>query len=372
MKKKGILILLLSIFLFSNFINAEENVDVNENIQRDEFNISTESIIKYKWYIEEEVDGIYHPKGEKLEGYYEDKNRISYGGYTDWSYDYCSYSRDNYVVESDADRVYKKIIDTQYIKLDNFKYDNNIRVFNNTKEIEFEIIEQSDKMVVLNLKRLYEVGNLWLYVDTDQSYNIYFYFDKRESMMSLSKYIEKNKILIPDESWISEKSTYGNEYTRINHSDTIFKYCTGLRASCRAKQIKTYRYKLSRKYYDDEYHEYIDGYIPDINDYIIEYTDEIPTNTIVVTNTIKELIPVNKYVYLNSENLYNKIESEISDMVEKDEKKLQEKVKIETKYIENEVIKKVYRIPKGMYLIILILILIIIFETVKLFMKKVD
>lgn len=367
MKQNKILLLLFLLFVFFDYVNAEQKEEIVEQFKKDNLNITNDAIVKFKWYKLYEYNGTYYEKGENLDGYFEDENRIIYGNYTNWDYNYCKYSRDNYVVESQNERIYKKIVDTQYVKFINFKFDNNIRIFNNTEEIEFEVVRQSDNEVFLNLGRLYEVSNILLYVDSDESYDIYFYFDRSQTMLSLSKKNEKSKIIIPDASWIKDNSTYATEYTHTNYLNNEFKTYQGLRPSCRVKPIKTYRYKLNKRYYDEEYHEYVEGYVPDLDDYLVEYISKLPTNNVFITEIKKEFVPIDKYIYLDSEKIKNTGELNI----QKDEECSSEPI-VETKYIENEVIKKIYAIPKKIYLILLILILIILLEAIKLSKRNVD
>ena len=118
--KKKKIILIFAIFIFSTSLTKVES---STNLD-----ITNDTTIKYKWYIEEKVEGMYYPKGESLEGYYEDINDIKYGKESDLDEKYCQYSRDKYVVTMDVERIYKKIIDAQYVKIIGLSEDTNIRI----------------------------------------------------------------------------------------------------------------------------------------------------------------------------------------------------------------------------------------------------
>ena len=144
MKKKKI-ILIFAIFIFSTSLTKVES---STNLD-----ITNDTTIKYKWYIEEKVEGMYYPKGESLEGYYEDINDIKYGKESDLDEKYCQYSRDKYVVTMDVERIYKKIIDAQYVKIIGISEDTNIRIFANTTEINYSIRKMGTDEIIIDLNR---------------------------------------------------------------------------------------------------------------------------------------------------------------------------------------------------------------------------
>ena len=348
MKKKKI-ILIFAIFIFSTSLTkVESSTDLD---------ITNDTTIKYKWYIEEKVEGMYYPKGESLEGYYEDINDIKYGKESDLDEKYCQYSRDKYVVTMDVERIYKKIIDAQYVKIIGISEDTNIRIFANTTEINYSIRKMGTDEIIIDLNRYYELGILWFYIESEESFDMYLAFDERFTMISIYKHIENTKIIIPDETWIYKNSTYATMYTHENKNNNAFLTYTGQRAKCRAKEIQTYRYKIKRKYYDDQYYEYLNDYIPDYKNYIIEYNGELPTNTINITKTIKEIVPIKEYIYLETTENQQLNNQETNNITTE---KCESTEKTKTKYIETEVIKEKEVIPSKIYYLIIILFLIIL------------
>lgn len=338
------------IFIFSNiFLNR---IKADEKI-----NITNSSQIKYKWYINEIIDETYYLKGEVLDGYYEIEEKVNYGNYSNWDYKYCTYPKEKYVVEAIAENIYKKVTDVQYVKLIGFNYENDIRIFENTKEISYEIINATEKEIIINLKRTYEVQNLIFYVDSEKTFDIYLSFDYKFTIMALYKHIEKEKLLIPDESWIYDKTVFKTEYTQQKKEENAFRKYDGMRGLCRAKEILTYRYKSIKKYYDDNYYEYIEGYLPDYNNFVIEYNGEIPKEIIKITNTEQKVVPVKEYIYIKK-----------NDDIDKSNEEFEPKEIVKNNYIEKEIIKKVT--PKKIYIIITILLLIILFQLIQSIRKK--
>ena len=113
----------------------------------------------------------------------------------------------------------------------------------------------------------------------------------------------------------------------------------------------------------------MEGYIPDLNDYYIEYNGEFPTKLVNITNTVKEIVPIKEYIYVSSNNENNNNENNENN--HKDIQTSQDKI-VKTKYIENEVIKKVDVIPKKIYIVIIILAMLSVIEFIILIKKKVE
>ena len=93
-----------------------------------------------------------------------------------------------------------------------------------------------------------------------------------------------------------------------------------------------------------------------MNDYYIEYHGEFPTKLVNITNTIKEIVPIKEYIYVSSNN-----ENKNNENNHKNIQTSQDKI-VETKYIENEVVKKVNVIPQKIYIVIIILALLSIIK----------
>ena len=167
-------------------------------------------------------------------------------------------------------------------------------------------------------------------------------------------------------------------YTRINNIENneippLSKNIKKVKI-CRFKEVYTYRYKTKKEYYDNNYHTYIEGYLPEINNYKVNYNKEFPVNKVEVTKEIEVTKEVKvpqiekEYVYIEREP-ENKQENEINNSI-KEADKCEEKEKIVYKTEEKE--KIVNKIPPIIYLLLTVLTIIIIFESIKLLKKNVD
>ena len=364
MKSKRITKLFFFVFLsFSIFI---EGVKAEESI-----NISSNSTIKYKWYIEEKVDERYSAKGYSSDEYYEDVDKVKYGESSPCSENYCRFSNVTYDVSKRVETIYYHVADTKYIKITNFTPNDSIRIFTNAKEIEYKVERSKTNEIIIDLLNSYRVETLLFYINMNQPGSMYLSSDETfDNSMSLYHHINENEIiLIPDKTWIYEKTKYYKTPLKDNEKVNDFMTFEGFKTVCSVRNIYTYRYKINKKYYDDDYHEYVEGYIPDLNDYYIEYHGEFPTKLVNITNTIKEIVPIKEYIYVspNNENKNN----ENNENNHKDIQISQDKI-VETKYIENEVIKKVDVIPQKIYIVIIILALLSIIEFIILIKKKVE
>lgn len=334
-------------------VHANESKDITADAQ-----------IKYKWYREEIVEGIYYPKKDILEGYLEDSTNVIIAPYyTVWDEKYCNYSQENYYIEQKKDYIYRVLQNTRYIKLENINYEkiNNIRIFFKNNELEYEVIEKNDNEIKIDLKEIYDSSKLWFAIDAESSYDIGLSKTLDAKTLILSKHITKDKILIPDKSWIVKNTNKSILYTDERLEENDFTELKSVNYVCRVKEKKSYRYKVNRVYYDNNYYTYVENYIPDKEDYIIEYTKELPIEIIEITQLVKDKEIQKEYIYINDfENINSeeKIETQDSSIIDQNSI-------IETKYIENEIIKKVYKIPKKIYLIIAILLIIIIVEIIK-------
>lgn len=338
-----IIYLIMCLFLFLNPVSAEENSELN----LEEF-----ITIKYKWYKLERTDGTYYKKGEELAGYLEDEKNITYGDYSCWNTTNCAFSKEFYYIENQYTYAYRRPILTRYIRFTNFKDLKNIRAFSNSQELTYDILKSSSEELVLDLKKAYDTSTVWLFADTNNSFDISFHYNTNYTYLAAYKHLEKGGLLKPDETWLGKNITYDKEYLNIKKSDTPFLTLDSIRLDCRVREIKTYRYKLKKVYYDDDYHSFVEGYFPDITDYLIEYTGEIPEKEVEVIKTITDKVTEKEYIYLEDTN----------DNPEEKCPKEESEPQIKTKYIENDVIKTIYKIPKKVYLIIAILLIISIIE----------
>lgn len=339
------IITLLTLFLLLPVASASDSIDITDK-----------SEIKYKWYKIEKEDGIYYEKGKNLEGYIEDKNnyKVSYN-YTLWSQSNCYDSRENFVIESKQTYIYESVIKIKYILLEDIEEKDikEISIYSGNKKIEHKIISTSDKKIKIDLQSLYYVDDLWMYIDSTKPYKILTSPNESFALLALSKNVENTKILLPDKTWITNKTVYNTEYNDAFRHKTDFIKSIRSETNCRKAKIYTYRYKIKKIYYDDNYYKFIPNYIKDESDYIIEYTSKIPTKTITITNTKKEQIIKKEYIYNEA----------IKEVIKKEEKQNTAPIN-NTKYIETQTIKKVTKVPKRVYLLIIFQTIIIILETI--------
>ena len=366
MKRKLIklVFILICVFFNINKIYGLENKNITDN-----------AIIKYKWYKEEITDGRYYPKKDKLEGYLEDPFKVQYGNYSIWNSEYCSYPKENYLIESKERYIYNRVLSAKYIKLENINISDikDIKIYSKNKLLEHEIIESKEDMIKISLNTLYQVDTLWFYIDTDKEYDISLSFYEDYIFLSLKKHIKEAKILIPDKTWITDETYYVDFSTEIKEEKTDFIKVSRINILCRVREIQTYRYKINRVYYDDNYYEYIEGYIPDKEQYIIEYTGELPKEIITITNT--ETIEKNniqkEYVYINNDKEDDKEKENIS--IQECNTSINDTANTNSniEYIEKEVIKEINKIPTKLYILLGLLIFVIIIQFIKIIKKKV-
>lgn len=325
--------------------------------------ISTDNIskIEYKWYKEELKEELYYPKKDNLSGYLENENNIKYGDYSKWDKQYCSYQEDYYNKEEKVITKYEKIINTRYIKLElihnigtyaDFKV---IKVFNESEELNYHIIQNDNYGIKLDLGKEYNTEKLHFYIDIDVKYFIFLSNNIEMTKISINSSViprYDGKDVYPNENWITNNSTFVSEESESLIENSIFIKNIIKENLCRVQEIYTYRYKTERKYYDDNHHVFIDGYLPDIKTAIIYYKDK--QTPLSIPETQKENIEhIEKTEQINTQK---NIPVEV------------EKTIYVPKYINKEIIK----IPLKIYLILIILLIIIILETKIILSKKVD
>ena len=350
---KKILILLI-IILSINYVYAEEKEI---------------SHIEYKWYKEERIDTKYYPKKDNLPGYYEDTNIVKYSEQTQWAKSYCAYKEDYYLIESLTAIKYKRPINVRYILLntslgtegvDNYK---TIKIFDNNHELNYKVLINDRSVTKIELDKEYNPIYLHFYIETDLRYFIYLFNNYDQTKLAISYSVipyYHGYTLYPTKEWIGNTSIFIDEGTTGKAPDSPLVKDITEETICRVQEINTLRYKLQRKYYDDNYHIYIEGYLPDINESVIYYKEKeeqteppkietkIETQTETKIKTIKEKI----YEYLTPEKqtIYE------TNTIYKD------------KYKYKNIYKKI--IPKKIYIIIIILIMIILLETMYIMSKN--
>lgn len=281
--KKIILILMLIIIIILP-VEAEELPDITNDIE-----------IRTKWYKEKEI-GKYHPKGDDLLGYMENPEKIKYSEYSTYSDAYCLLPEENNLIYKQRLYKYKYVSYTQYITLTNFEYSDNVFIFYQGNKQSYEVISNENNKVVLKLPLPVSTEYLLFFIDYEGTYNITLYFDEALSIIALSKDINREKVLIPDRTWLSDNTYYrtGTSSTNIINSNLITHI--GTTDTCRYQKIYTYRYKIEKEYYDNEYHNYIEGYLPDMNEIKVYYKGKELIKTVEVPIEVPIYEKVIEYV----------------------------------------------------------------------------
>lgn len=340
--KKIILTLLLLILLTKNVFASEEN-----NINK----------VLYKWYKEEKIDSLFYPKKETLTDYQEEKNNIQYGEYSEWDNKYCSYSKEYYLVEEKNITKYDELLKTKYIMLESL-YNigisddfNIIKIYYNKNELSYKIIDYSTYRIKIELEKEYDTDKLEFYIETSAvRYFIYLFNDINFKKQIISYSViprHDGKRLVWTKEWISEKSNYESKVSEDTVSESKSIKNISSEFICRVREINTYRFKTERKYYDDKYHIFIDGYIPDVESRLIYYEEN--------KDTQKQIIEINK-----NESNENIIKEE--NAIEENHEILKCDSSNNKTIIKKKIIKKV---PLKIYIVIIALIFVIVIQMIK-------
>ena len=369
MKIKKFIAILLIIITSISVVNAEEISEAYPDV-------TDEIEIRYKWYKEIiSQEGEYYPLKDITETDKIDINNIKYVGGNIYNPEYCNLPSEYYQKDEKYVRKYNKTYNASYVLIENVDSDSNIEIYSDNKLINFNVISNENNQIKINLRKEYFCDQLLFYVDTDEKYKISIYLDITFNRLILSKEIENEKIAVPDETWITDETEFYTYTTSVKYEESDFTKLLTEQLSCSYKEKYVYKYDVTREYYDDDYHLYVDGYIKDENDYRLFYKGE----PITITNTIeviKEKIvevpqivkePQTEYVYIEKEN--NESINNPSQEEECSEEPIVEtKTEIKTQIVE----KEVFKIPKKIYIIIFLLIITITALIIKLFRKSVD
>ena len=344
-------------------VKAEEKSKIYSDVTNDiEF--------RYKWYKEIiSKTGKYYPLKDITKKDKIDENNIKYIDGNVYNPKYCDLPSEYYQKDQKYVREYKRIYNASYVLIENVSSDKDIKIYSDNKLIKFDIMNSENDQIKINLKKEYLSEKLLFYVDTEGKYKISIYNDLLFKRQILSKEIENEKITTPDKTWITDKTEFYYDITTVKYDESDFIKLVSEQLSCSYKEKYVYKYDVTKEYYDNDYHLYIDGYIKDESDYRLFYKGEpiTITNTIEITKEkiVKE--PEFKYVYIEKEN--NKEKNDSSQPTECSEKiiyKTNSEVKTEIKE------KEVFKIPKKIYIIITGLIITIIFLIINLIKKYVD
>lgn len=333
-----------------NLVYAEELKDITEDVE-----------IRYKWY-QEVIEGDYYPLRTNQEGYLIDINKIKYVTRSGWDQTNCNLSDDYYLKEYEIKRGYKTVDKIRYVKLENFTFNNNIKIYNDNQLLTPDL-SINENLVLINLKNDYLVDNLTFYIINDEEFKISLYQIRSLEDAVLSKNIKDEELLIADETWITSTTKFRNYYTNEELKETSLTKKFQEYNICSIKEKYVYKYKIKKEYYDNNYYLNVDGYIKDVNDYKIFYKDIPITNTIEIIKEIPKEKIVNQskieYIYIPNENNIQKNDSS---------KEPECIPKIKTEIIE----KEIFKIPKKIYIVIFLLILISLYLLIKKNKKHVE
>lgn len=323
--------------------------------------------IKYKFY-KEIVDFKYYPKGELLEGYQEDENNIQYSDYTRWQ-DNCIVN-DNKEIEYKNEYTYSEIKKVGSIKIFDFSQERDqtgIIVYEGNKKINYQNVSPSWNEIHLKLDNYYNASDLLIYAfflnKVDYTITIYSDYDFQEPI--LTRRITRSNFynVIVDSKFYVYPDAYIEKTYDIELEDNFFRKKITENTKCRYRNILTYRYKIDREYYDDNYYDDIPGYQKDYEDYKIYYQKVI--DYIEVPKGIKEYITVPEYKYFEIPK-YEYIEVPKYEYIEIEKQTLipSEPIPIINKeYIKEDAIENHF--SKYISIVIILMLLIVIYELIK-------
>ena len=348
---KKIFLLLIFILCISH-VNATNKMDITKDTE-----------LKFKWYKEKIIDEFYYPKKDKLSDYLEDQNNIEYGEYSEWSTEYCDYSEENYHIERKTITTYDKLDKIKYIKINNASSTcpsvsciNEVKVYYNHENITYKVLYDNYFGLLLELPNEYEPEKLLFYINTEHQQVIYLSKIKDIPPIAISSPASAENIVFLNDLWNATDSSYINVETEENIPNIPLIKNIETKNVCRIKEIKTYRYKLVKEYYSEDYYSQDNDYIPDITDYIVNYTKEFPQTKEIIKEIVVPKVE-KEYIYLQDESINDDKES-----------KSNQNVIYKTEYID----KVINKVPIKIYIILVLLIIIITILLIKLLSKKVD
>ena len=334
-------------------------------IEESDIDVTNDIEIRYRWYKEIiSSEGEYYPLKEITKEDRYDSGKIKYVGKELYSADYCSLPDEYYKITEKYMKEYNRVYNATYMIIENVSPTIDIKIYYHNQPVNYKIVSSEDNQLKINLAGEYACDRLLFFVDTNEKYKISLYRDSDFQILTLSKEIENNKVSVPDAGWITDETKFYIYATQESLQQTSLTKFVSERAVCSYKEKYVYKYDVTREYYDDDYHSYIDGYIKDINNYRYYYKGEPIVNTIEITKekVIKE--PQIKYVYLEPT-----INTKENDSSFKQECSNETITKTKTQVQIKEVEKPIFKIPKAMYIIIGLLSLLIIILITKLYKK---
>ncbi len=351
------IILTLIIFLFIPIVNAEELTELN-NYE-----------IKYKFY-KEKVDFKYYPKGEYLEGYIEDESNSKYSEYSEWQ-DNCEVD-DNIEIEYKKKYTYKEIKKVGSIKIHNFSGERDqtgIIVYNGNKKINYKDVSLSWKDIYIQLDDYYNPSDLLIYpfFKNNVDFTITMFSDFNFQDLILERRVTRSYFIniVIDSNFYVLPNAYIEKTYDIELEDNFFRSKIREDTKCRYRNILTYRYKIDKEYYDNNYHTNVEGYKKDYDNFKIYYQKDI--EYIEVLKTEKEYIKVPEYQYFEIP-IYEYIEVPKYEYIEV-EKEVPTKIEpiqiIKKEYIKEEITNKNKDYKIYIFIIIILVLLFVIYKLFK-------
>lgn len=280
--KKIIWALALSTCFISNTM-AEEYIWTNQKID----NLKPiEEEKRYKYY-KESIEGEYIKKGVEDKKYtYEEEKNVKYeynGKYKEECVD-----SENTICEYREVYPYQNIYRSRYMKLHTIQNDLNIEsinIYQGDKKVDFEIIEclycdnlkiKKDGYMKIDLKDNYAPRTLKLEIKTSNSdrflYLTAFYNTDEKKAFEIASWSNQTNYTLKDYGF--EKSLLSEvKYSTEKVNSDYETYALSPKNMYAEKDIYTYRYNITKTYYDSNYHSFLqdESYIKDENDYVIYY-----------------------------------------------------------------------------------------------------
>ena len=326
-------------------------------------------VIKYRFY-KDIFDSKYYPKGEPLEGYIEDDSNIEYTDYTLWQ-DNCIVN-DNKEIEYKKEYVYQEIKKVGSIKIFDFSSERDqtgIIIYEGNKKINYKDVSPSWKDIYIELDNYYNASDFLIYAFflNKVDYTITMYSDYNFQEPILTKRITRSNfynVLVDSKFYVYPDAYVENSYENLLE-DNFFRKKIRENTKCRYRDILTYRYKIDKEYYDDNYYIYLEGYQKDYDDFKIYYQKDI--NYIEVLKVDKEYIYVPEYKYFEIPKYeyievpkyeYIEVEKETPINIEPIPIIKKEYIKEETREVDNNS-------SKYILIIIILILLFVIYRLIK-------
>lgn len=319
MKKIYLIILSLFIFFIARKVSAV-TYDVWTERKEANDNLVYETKTLYKWY-KEEKKGEYLLYDIVLDKYpYNDITNTILSEYSAWE-NTCPESEYRNIEYKDIIK-YKTIKSIKYMKIENISRNNKINdiiIKSNGKKINYQVLKHNDKYIpsdnyfyttayaIFALEEECDINDLYLFLKTNKNYDffsVYFYHNLEEDYSIGRPHVFTGIDNFIDKEWLNENNQ--EIYTDILEGENIkendFTKIISTDKKCRYQDLLTYHYNIEKVYYDDDYHENVEGYLKDYTTKKVmykyediigkgnseyEYIKEINKNTNNKLNTLK-------------------------------------------------------------------------------------